>query len=182
MPGTYSWKWWGKVVRACGWKVSSRTRSLRGQLWAVISPWISCARRCQMGDEWVVFFSVVRRRLCKSSDRIVGCQNGKRGLTRPCFSDCFPCFVEGCRCCTKFRQLSTGSVVINAMLPRRGCPKALGKTKQRTDALYNTSKTPEGRSATLKVQFVFFLFFFIFSFFSFFYFLIFSFLKTFFCC
>ena len=77
------------------------------------------------------FLLVVRRWLYKSSDHLRAARVGRRGLKQLCFSDdCFSPFCcgrnrssrhLGRRCCTKFRQPSTGSVVINAMLPRRHC-------------------------------------------------------------
>ena len=51
----------------------------------------------------------------------------------------------GCRCCTAFTQFSTGIVIINAMLPRRHCLKAL---KNRTQEQKHPQHSLRARPST----------------------------------
>ena len=93
MPGICSWKLCGKVVWACWWKVSSKTRSLRGQLWAVIFQFHLCQ---EMSDAWL------------SED----CRKVTNGVLKPlsfcsAFAVSFLLFTEGGICPpeTKFSNL-----------------------------------------------------------------------------
>ena len=73
---------------------------------------------------------------------------GKRGLKRPCYSDMLVCFVLlrrnlssrhlGCRCCSKFRQPGTGSVVINRNAATTLLSRSTFKTKILQDLPSNT--------------------------------------------
>ena len=60
----------------------------------------------------------------------------------------------GCRCCTESSQSGTGSVVINAMLPRRRCLKAQKKTLAAARLMMSLMMAESKQAKAYKLMFI----------------------------